>query len=122
MQTGFLFRNMKSNRTGAKPGIALYFCKSLKLCYICYISAIRQTAMCKLCKLALWADVFARFLFGLVGSLAGCDYVQCVSSVQKDYYACLSQAMYVYMKAAYLSMLPDSESRPFGDNEVDLFR
>jgi len=34
----------------------------------------------------------------------------------------LSQAMYVYMKAAYLSMLPDSESRPFGDNEVDLFR
>lgn len=80
--------------------------------------------MCKLCKLALWIDVFARFLFGLVGSVAGCDYVQCVSSVQKDYYGrlSLSQAMYVYMKAAYLSMLPDSESRPFGDNEVDLFR
>uniref|UniRef100_A0A673JXI7 Tetratricopeptide repeat protein 39A-like n=1 Tax=Sinocyclocheilus rhinocerous TaxID=307959 RepID=A0A673JXI7_9TELE len=33
-----------------------------------------------------------------------------------------SKAMYVYMKAAYLSMLPDTESRPFGDNEVDLFR
>ncbi|XP_067278596.1 tetratricopeptide repeat protein 39A isoform X2 [Pseudorasbora parva] len=33
-----------------------------------------------------------------------------------------SKAMYVYMKAAYLSMLPDAESRPFGDNEVDLFR
>ncbi|KAK1877323.1 Tetratricopeptide repeat protein 39A [Dissostichus eleginoides] len=33
-----------------------------------------------------------------------------------------SKAMYVYMKAAYLSMLPIEESRPFGDNEVDLFR
>uniref|UniRef100_A0A8C1HL15 Zgc:158403 n=2 Tax=Cyprinus carpio TaxID=7962 RepID=A0A8C1HL15_CYPCA len=33
-----------------------------------------------------------------------------------------SKAMYVYMKAAYLSMLPDTECRPFGDNEVDLFR
>ncbi|KAI4786228.1 hypothetical protein KUCAC02_037262, partial [Chaenocephalus aceratus] len=33
-----------------------------------------------------------------------------------------SKAMYVYMKAAYLSMLPMDESRPFGDNEVDLFR
>uniref|UniRef100_A0A671S0C6 Tetratricopeptide repeat protein 39A n=1 Tax=Sinocyclocheilus anshuiensis TaxID=1608454 RepID=A0A671S0C6_9TELE len=33
-----------------------------------------------------------------------------------------SKAMYVYMKAAYLSMLPDTESQPFGDNEVDLFR
>ncbi|KAF3846936.1 hypothetical protein F7725_004014 [Dissostichus mawsoni] len=28
-----------------------------------------------------------------------------------------SKAMYVYMKAAYLSMLPIEESRPFGDNE-----
>ncbi|XP_064172558.1 tetratricopeptide repeat protein 39A [Anguilla rostrata] len=33
-----------------------------------------------------------------------------------------SKAMYVYMKAAYLSMLPPEEARPFGDNEVDLFR
>lgn len=33
-----------------------------------------------------------------------------------------SKAMYIYMKAAYLSMLPETESRPFGDNEVDLFR
>lgn len=30
--------------------------------------------------------------------------------------------MYVYMKAAYLSMLPDSEARPFGEDEVELFR
>lgn len=44
-----------------------------------YITSIRQTATCKLCKLALWVDVFARFLFGLVGSAAGCDYVQYVS-------------------------------------------
>ncbi|KAJ8283760.1 hypothetical protein COCON_G00026100 [Conger conger] len=33
-----------------------------------------------------------------------------------------SKAMYVYMKAAYLSMLPAEEARPFGENEVDLFR
>ncbi|KAG9343936.1 hypothetical protein JZ751_013324, partial [Albula glossodonta] len=33
-----------------------------------------------------------------------------------------SKAMYVYMKAAYLSMLPPGEARPFGDNEVELFR
>ncbi|XP_012681189.1 tetratricopeptide repeat protein 39A isoform X1 [Clupea harengus] len=33
-----------------------------------------------------------------------------------------SKAMYVYMKAACLSMLPHEESRPFGDNEVELFR
>ncbi|XP_072347128.1 tetratricopeptide repeat protein 39A-like isoform X2 [Scyliorhinus torazame] len=33
-----------------------------------------------------------------------------------------SKAMYVYMKAAYLSMLPAHESKPFGDNEVELFR
>lgn len=33
-----------------------------------------------------------------------------------------SQAMYVYMKAAYLSMLPEGEARPFGENEVELFR
>ncbi|KAJ8345168.1 hypothetical protein SKAU_G00293610 [Synaphobranchus kaupii] len=33
-----------------------------------------------------------------------------------------SKAMYVYMKAAYLSMLPQEEDRPFGDNEVELFR
>lgn len=37
-------------------------------------------------------------------------------------FACLFQAMYVYMKAAYLSMLPDSEARPFGEDEVELFR
>lgn len=30
--------------------------------------------------------------------------------------------MYVYMKAAYLSMLPKDEARPFGEDEVDLFR
>ncbi|XP_036407955.1 tetratricopeptide repeat protein 39A [Megalops cyprinoides] len=33
-----------------------------------------------------------------------------------------SKAMYMYMKAAYLSMLPQGEARPFGDNEVELFR
>ncbi|XP_059204514.1 tetratricopeptide repeat protein 39A isoform X3 [Centropristis striata] len=33
-----------------------------------------------------------------------------------------SKAMYVYMKAAYLSMLPEDESRPFGEDEVELFR
>ncbi|KAM4747420.1 tetratricopeptide repeat protein 39A-like [Rhinophrynus dorsalis] len=33
-----------------------------------------------------------------------------------------SKAMYVYMKAAFLSMLPSHEPRPFGENEVDLFR
>ncbi|KAI4881320.1 hypothetical protein NFI96_029929 [Prochilodus magdalenae] len=33
-----------------------------------------------------------------------------------------SKAMYVYMKAAYLSMLPEGEARPFGENEVELFR
>lgn len=34
----------------------------------------------------------------------------------------LCQAMYVYMKAAYLSMLPKDEARPFGEDEVELFR
>uniref|UniRef100_A0A8C7YU11 Zgc:158403 n=1 Tax=Oryzias sinensis TaxID=183150 RepID=A0A8C7YU11_9TELE len=33
-----------------------------------------------------------------------------------------SKAMYVYMKAAYLSMLPADEARPFGEDEVQLFR
>ncbi|XP_072925070.1 tetratricopeptide repeat protein 39A isoform X1 [Hemitrygon akajei] len=33
-----------------------------------------------------------------------------------------SKAMYVYMKAAYLSMLPEHEAKPFGDDEVELFR
>ncbi|XP_061701943.1 tetratricopeptide repeat protein 39A isoform X3 [Syngnathoides biaculeatus] len=33
-----------------------------------------------------------------------------------------SKAMYIYMKAAYLSMLPMEEERPFGEDEVDLFR
>ncbi|MBN3305798.1 TT39A protein, partial [Amia calva] len=33
-----------------------------------------------------------------------------------------SKAMYVYMKAAYLSMLPVDEARPFGEQEVELFR
>uniref|UniRef100_A0A3B5MMI1 Tetratricopeptide repeat domain 39A n=1 Tax=Xiphophorus couchianus TaxID=32473 RepID=A0A3B5MMI1_9TELE len=33
-----------------------------------------------------------------------------------------SKAMYVYMKAAYLSMLPEEEARPFGEDEVELFR
>uniref|UniRef100_A0A669CBV7 Zgc:158403 n=1 Tax=Oreochromis niloticus TaxID=8128 RepID=A0A669CBV7_ORENI len=33
-----------------------------------------------------------------------------------------SKAMYVYMKAAYLSMLPKDEARPFGEDEVVLFR
>lgn len=38
------------------------------------------------------------------------------------FFGCLFQAMYVYMKAAYLSMLPDGEARPFGEDEVELFR
>uniref|UniRef100_A0AAQ4RHV3 Zgc:158403 n=1 Tax=Gasterosteus aculeatus aculeatus TaxID=481459 RepID=A0AAQ4RHV3_GASAC len=33
-----------------------------------------------------------------------------------------SKAMYVYMKAAYLSMLREDEARPFGEDEVELFR
>ncbi|XP_069460283.1 tetratricopeptide repeat protein 39A-like [Ambystoma mexicanum] len=33
-----------------------------------------------------------------------------------------SKAMYVYMKAAFLSMLPPQEPRPFGEQEVELFR
>uniref|UniRef100_A0A8C2ZJ92 Zgc:158403 n=1 Tax=Cyclopterus lumpus TaxID=8103 RepID=A0A8C2ZJ92_CYCLU len=33
-----------------------------------------------------------------------------------------SKAMYVYMKAAYLSMLHEDEARPFGEDEVELFR
>uniref|UniRef100_A0A672GID4 Tetratricopeptide repeat protein 39A-like n=1 Tax=Salarias fasciatus TaxID=181472 RepID=A0A672GID4_SALFA len=33
-----------------------------------------------------------------------------------------SKAMYMYMKAAYLSMLPQDEARPFGEDEVELFR
>ncbi|KAJ6657727.1 hypothetical protein lerEdw1_002228 [Lerista edwardsae] len=33
-----------------------------------------------------------------------------------------SKAMYVYMKAAFLSMLPPEEPRPFGEKEVELFR
>lgn len=36
--------------------------------------------------------------------------------------ASLRQAMYIYMKAAYLSMLPGDEARPFGEDEVELFR
>ncbi|XP_029441384.1 tetratricopeptide repeat protein 39A-like [Rhinatrema bivittatum] len=33
-----------------------------------------------------------------------------------------SKAMYVYMKAAFLSMLPPEEPRPLGEQEADLFR
>ncbi|KAM8972496.1 tetratricopeptide repeat protein 39A-like [Pelodytes ibericus] len=33
-----------------------------------------------------------------------------------------SKAMYVYMKAAFLSMLPRNEARPFDENEAELFR
>uniref|UniRef100_A0AAY4CBZ2 Tetratricopeptide repeat protein 39A-like n=1 Tax=Denticeps clupeoides TaxID=299321 RepID=A0AAY4CBZ2_9TELE len=33
-----------------------------------------------------------------------------------------SKAMYMYMKAACLSMLPQGEARPFGEDEVELFR
>ncbi|XP_041633807.1 tetratricopeptide repeat protein 39A isoform X2 [Cheilinus undulatus] len=33
-----------------------------------------------------------------------------------------SKAMYIYMKAACLSMLPKDEARPFGEDEVELFR
>ncbi|XP_007432167.1 tetratricopeptide repeat protein 39A-like isoform X1 [Python bivittatus] len=33
-----------------------------------------------------------------------------------------SKAMYVYMKAAFLSMLPPDEPRPFGEAEAELFR
>ncbi|XP_063080181.1 tetratricopeptide repeat protein 39A [Engraulis encrasicolus] len=33
-----------------------------------------------------------------------------------------SKAMYVYMKAACLSMLPQGDARPFGEDEADLFR
>lgn len=35
---------------------------------------------------------------------------------------CLTQATYIYMKAAYLSMFGEEEYKPFGDNEVELFR
>ncbi|XP_074858717.1 tetratricopeptide repeat protein 39A [Carettochelys insculpta] len=33
-----------------------------------------------------------------------------------------SKATYIYMKAAYLSMFGPDDHRPFGDNEVELFR
>ncbi|XP_039770650.1 tetratricopeptide repeat protein 39A isoform X3 [Ornithorhynchus anatinus] len=33
-----------------------------------------------------------------------------------------SKATYLYMKAAYLSMFADGDHKPFGDNEVELFR
>ncbi|XP_069623269.1 tetratricopeptide repeat protein 39A-like isoform X4 [Ranitomeya imitator] len=33
-----------------------------------------------------------------------------------------SKAMYMYMKAAFLSMLPPDEPRPFDESEVELFR
>lgn len=38
------------------------------------------------------------------------------------YHLLISQAMYMYMKAAFLSMLPVDEPRPFDENEVELFR
>lgn len=33
-----------------------------------------------------------------------------------------SQATYIYMKAAYLSMFGKDDHKPFGDDEVELFR
>ncbi|XP_072505524.1 tetratricopeptide repeat protein 39A isoform X12 [Notamacropus eugenii] len=33
-----------------------------------------------------------------------------------------SQATYIYMKASYLSMFGEDEYKPFGDDEVELFR
>lgn len=33
-----------------------------------------------------------------------------------------SKATYIYMKAAYLSMFGKEDYKPFGDNEVELFR
>uniref|UniRef100_A0A2K6Q8E5 Tetratricopeptide repeat domain 39A n=1 Tax=Rhinopithecus roxellana TaxID=61622 RepID=A0A2K6Q8E5_RHIRO len=35
---------------------------------------------------------------------------------------CWSKATYIYMKAAYLSMFGKEEYKPFGDDEVELFR
>lgn len=35
---------------------------------------------------------------------------------------CLPQATYIYMKAAYLSMFGKEDYKPFGDDEVELFR
>lgn len=35
---------------------------------------------------------------------------------------CLQQATYIYMKAAYLSMFEKEDYKPFGDDEVELFR
>ncbi|XP_030679750.1 tetratricopeptide repeat protein 39A isoform X1 [Nomascus leucogenys] len=35
---------------------------------------------------------------------------------------CWSKATYIYMKAAYLSMFGKEDYKPFGDNEVELFR
>nr|XP_023405427.1 tetratricopeptide repeat protein 39A [Loxodonta africana] len=35
---------------------------------------------------------------------------------------CLAQATYIYMKAAYLSMFGEEDYKPFGDDEVELFR
>lgn len=36
--------------------------------------------------------------------------------------ACLSQAIYVYQKAAILSMLPEEEVTQLGENVAELFR
>ncbi len=60
-----------------------------------------MTGVCKLCKLSLW--VIARFLFGLVGPVAGCDYIQCVSSVLKDYDDFLSLSGHVRVHEGGLS-------------------
>ena len=35
---------------------------------------------------------------------------------------CLPRATYIYMKAAYLSMFGKEDYKPFGDDEVELFR
>lgn len=35
---------------------------------------------------------------------------------------CPPQATYIYMKAAYLSMFGKEDYKPFGDDEVELFR
>lgn len=35
---------------------------------------------------------------------------------------CRAQATYIYMKAAYLSMFGKEDYKPFGDDEVELFR
>ncbi|XP_073510347.1 tetratricopeptide repeat protein 39A-like isoform X3 [Phyllobates terribilis] len=60
---------------------------------------------------------FLSFVLGI-----GEEDVTEADSLLQPYLGRYPKAMYVYMKAAFLSMLPPDEPRPFDENEVELFR